>query len=106
MITDADKVVFSCYRGLHIFAVYIHAYNTANLMQIYTGSYGDRTIYPECRRALNRGSAQLRAVYYEIGRTVRFHYMFVAGAFVACAPVSIHGLSDWRYHGAAMYLGL
>lgn len=106
LITQADKVAFSRYMGLQVFATYVLAYNIANVMQLFTGSYGERIIYPEFCRAYNEDPALLREVYYRCGRTIRLGYMFLCGGFVACAPMIIHALYDARYHGADVFLTL
>ena len=106
VVTQADKVAFSRYMGLQVFATYILAYNIANVMQLFTGSYGERIIYPEFCRAYNEDAGSLRTVYYHAGRFIRLGYMFLCGGFVACAPLIIHILYDKRYHGADTFLTL
>ncbi len=106
LITQADKVAFSRYMGLHVFATYVLAYNIANVMQLFTGSYGERIVYPEFCRAYNEDPAMLAKVYYRCGWTIRMGYMFLCGGFVACAPLIIHTLYDARYHGADVFLAL
>ncbi|MEG3123313.1 oligosaccharide flippase family protein [Sphingomonas sp. GB1N7] len=105
-VTQVDKVAFSRYMGLEVFATYILAYNIANVMQLFTGSYGERIIYPEFCRAYNEDPGLLGFVYYRCGRSIRLGYMFLAGGFVACAPFIIHILYDKRYHGAETFLAL
>lgn len=106
VLFQCDKIVLGRLLTLSEFGLYAIALNLASAPTSFADSYISRVSFPVYAATWRNDPAQMRSVYYSVGRLPSLLYAFLCGALVGGAGLTVAILYDPRYQGAALMLSL